>query len=310
MCYVACMRVAILMATYNGERFLSPQLESFAAQTHEDWELWVSDDGSTDGTRAIIAEFSEKYPGRLQGVLEGPRKGFAQNFLSLTRKAGSDATYFAFCDQDDIWHPDHLARAVRLLAEREDALPLLYGGPTRYIDLENNEVGASKVFCHRPSFGNALVQCIAGGNTMVFNRATLALLKRVGAVDVPSHDWFAYQLVMAAGGQVAYDATPTVSYRQHPANLSGGNRGFAAAKHRLKQLLRGDLRRWNSANLAALAVLKPHYAPLIRVQMELFAAARHRPLLSRLRDFAKAGIYRQTLGGNLGLAAAAVLNKL
>src|SRR5690606_13801344 len=93
--------VAILLTTYNGERFLCEQLDSIAAQTHQDWVVYVSDDGSTDGTLKTLKRYQAAWvSGRMQ-ILHGPGQGFAKNFMSLIRSPAVDAPYLAFCDQDD-----------------------------------------------------------------------------------------------------------------------------------------------------------------------------------------------------------------
>ena len=108
--------VAILMGTCNGARFLRAQLDTIAAQSHRDWRLVASDDGSADGTRAILAAFRDRHgPGRVE-IRPGPRRGFAANFLWLAGDPGIGADYYAFADQDDLWHPDRLARGLDRLA--------------------------------------------------------------------------------------------------------------------------------------------------------------------------------------------------
>ena len=165
--------VAILLCTFNGAQFLAKQLDSFAAQTHAVWQLWVSDDGSTDNTRTILMEFATRHPARVRMVQTGPQRGFAYNFVNLLQRGDIDADYFAYADQDDIWHPERLARGVRALDEIKQVQPKLYGSRTTYIDSQDQLIGMSKLFTRRPSFPNALVQCIAGGNTMLFDKAAL-----------------------------------------------------------------------------------------------------------------------------------------
>ena len=104
---------AILLATRNGAAFLDEQLASIAGQSVEAIDVWVSDDGSTDATPALLAAWRERWSkGRFE-VLEGPQKGFSENFRSLITNPGIAADYYAFCDQDDIWEHDKLARAIR-----------------------------------------------------------------------------------------------------------------------------------------------------------------------------------------------------
>ncbi len=303
--------VAILLCTYNGEQFLAKQLDSFVAQTHADWQLWVSDDGSTDNTLIMLAEFAAKHPERVRTVRAGPRKGFAYNFLSLLQLDGLDADYFTYADQDDIWHPERLARGVAALSQLPDTQPRLYCSRTSYIDAQDACIGMSKLFTRRPSFPNALAQCIAGGNTMLFDRAALRLLKAADpANELSSHDWFTYLAVTAAGGNVVYDAFPTVSYRQHNDSLAGANRGLRASLWRATRMFRGDFKRWNDMNIASLQPLLGFFTPEATRQFHAFVRARSQKLPSRMVGVRRSGLYRQTFLGNIGIFVATLNNKI
>ena len=99
--------VAILMGTYQGALFLPEQLDSIRRQTYSNWSLWVSDDGSTDETLDLVRSFGESVPSPVH-ILNGPRRGFIRNFLTLVCNPNINAAYFAFSDQDDVWHSDKL----------------------------------------------------------------------------------------------------------------------------------------------------------------------------------------------------------
>jgi glycosyltransferase involved in cell wall biosynthesis len=121
------------MRSYNGASYLSEQLESFQRQTHRNWAVYVSDDGSQDQTLEILqATGSQWSAGRLQ-VFEGPRRGFVGNFLSLTCKASINADFYAWADQDDIWKADKLERALSWLKTIPEDIPALYCGRTELI---------------------------------------------------------------------------------------------------------------------------------------------------------------------------------
>ena len=192
--------VAVLMGCRDGARFLPEQLASIAAQSHRRWRLFASDDGSTDATRAILADFAAAHPGRVE-IREGPRRGFAANYLALAGDPAIRAGWYAFADQDDVWHPERLARGIARLAALPGAGPRLYGGRTVLIDEGGRETGRSPRFRTPPGFGNALVQSIAGGNTMLFDPATKELLERARPETVVAHDWWIYILVSGAGGR-------------------------------------------------------------------------------------------------------------
>jgi glycosyltransferase involved in cell wall biosynthesis len=303
-------RVAILLCAKDGAAFLGEQLRSFADQQHRNWSLIVSDDGSRDGTRDVIERFATDHPQRVV-IRNGPERGVCANFLSLANDRTIDADYFAFSDQDDIWHADKLARALAWLAEAPDGTPALYCGRTELMTVDGQSYGLSPLFRRPPAFRNALVQNLAGGNTMVFNRAAKKLLEAAGAHEVVLHDWWLYQLASAAGGTIRYDPRPSLKYRQHRDNLVGSNHGWRPRLARVRMMLGGRFRDWNATNIAALCRLPPHLiTPENRKTLELFAAARTASLAKRLVYLRQSGVYRQTLLGNLGLLAAAVMKRI
>jgi Glycosyl transferase family 2 len=302
--------VAILMGTCNGARFLRAQLDTVAAQSHRGWRLVVSDDGSGDGTPAILAAFRDRHGPERVEIRQGPRRGFAANYLGLAADPGIEADYYAFADQDDLWHPDRLARGLDRLACLPPDRPALTGGRTRLIDEDGTPCGLSPEFRAPPGFGNALVQSIAGGNTMLFNRAAKRLFEAVPGVAVVAHDWWAYQLVSGAGGTVIYDPEPFVAYRQHPANLIGGNQGLKAKAARLRLLFAGRLAEYNDVNLAALEAAWPLLTPEARAKVALMRRARDRGLWSRLALMRRLALYRQTRAGTASLWLATVARLL
>ena len=304
----AVPRVVILMGAYNGAAHLREQLDSIAAQTHSNWVLRVSDDGSSDATLAILADFAARFePGRVD-VRPGPRAGFIRNFLSLACAPGVEADYYAFVDQDDVWEARKLEVALDHLRGSDG--PALYCSRTRYIDERGGETGASPLFAQTPCFRNAIVQSVAGGNTMVFNEAARALLVRAGEeVAVASHDWWLYLLVSGHGGRVIYDSWMSVHYRQHDTNLVGGNVGARARLARMNQLWRGRFARWNAMHCESLARNLDMLTPENRAVFEHFRASREGGMLHRLREIVRSGAFRQTRMGHLGLYAAVVLNR-
>ena len=243
--------VAILLCTKNGATFVAQQLHSLAAQTHKNWTLYVSDDASTDGTKEILQQFAAtaSFPVILR---EGPQKGSSRNFLCLLTDPSIRADLFAFCDQDDVWYPEKLERAIDWISKLPADLPALYGSRVELIDAAGTHRGYSPLFRRKPSFKNALVQSIAGGNTMLFNKAAKQLAERAGILEVVTHDWWLYLLVSGAGGVVHYDAQPSLKYRQHQQNLIGSNIGWRARLQRLGMLLSGSFRDWNAINVTAL----------------------------------------------------------
>jgi hypothetical protein len=146
---------------------------------------------------------------------------------------------------------------------------------------------------------------------MVFNRAAKRIVEAAGTSEVVLHDWWLYMLVSAAGGVVYYDPQPSIKYRQHSNNLIGSNLGWRARTVRIRMMLSGRFRDWNETNITALQRLPDDLILQCNRQVvELFAKARSASLLKRLGYLKQAGVYRQTLLGNLGLLAATVMKRI
>ena len=213
-------RVQVLMSTYNGENYLAEQIESILSQAHVKVSLLVRDDGSADHTPAILTS----YAGEHVQIDIGKNIGTQKSFLHLIECADSSNDYFAFADQDDVWHPQKLQKAVEALEYETAKKPsdaLLYAGNVWYAshDLsvrkkQNRKLGK------KPSFGNALVENICMGCTQVFNRGLLTIVR--GHLPHTSiwHDWWMY-LTAAYFGAVVYDQRAYVLYRQHSGNQIG-----------------------------------------------------------------------------------------
>ena len=298
--------VTILMCTYNGAPFLEEQLLSIERQSYRNWRLVACDDGSTDQTREILSEFDSKTGGRCITRVAGGRKGFVHNYLTLACDETAKGDFFAFCDQDDAWEPDKLARALAWLTEVPDTVPALYCSRTKHMDTFGKEIGYSRLFTGCPTFANALVQSIAGGNTMVFNEATRRLIRLVGVVDAPAHDWLLYLLVTAVEGSVKYDPYPAVRYRLHRDNAIG-NPGWL---RRLDMLLNNRFRLLIGKNLAILNSFRPHMTARNNVILDEFSKVRELRLRGRMCAFYRSGVHRKSIFGNMGLLLAVVLGKL
>jgi glycosyltransferase involved in cell wall biosynthesis len=303
--------VAILLCTLNGARFLPLQLASFEAQDFADWRVIVSDDGSQDATPALLADFQKKHGPSKVELRQGPRRGFVANFLSLICDPAIVSDYYALSDQDDIWDAGKLSRARSVLMNAPPGAPTVYCARTRLIDDEGVEFGRSNLFRRPPHFRNALVQSIAGGNTMVLNEALRQVLARAGPdLELAAHDWWIYLATTAVGGTVLYDARPTVSYRVHSRNLIGSNRTFAGHALRMRMLWNNRFRLWNDLNVRALERIEPAMTQASRKTFALFRRARKESFLPRVWGLLRSRIYRQTVLGNLGLLVGIVLKKI
>ena len=300
---------AILMATFNGARFLDQQLQSLADQQWGAIDILVSDDGSKDDTLDILARWRRNWAKGRFDIVEGPRRGFAENFRSLLTNTTIDAAYVAYCDQDDIWQADKISAAVAALSGHPR--PALYCSRTQYVSEDGTHRGYSPLFTKAPSFRNAIVQSIGGGNTIVMNRPAFALVaesaRRTGFV---SHDWWAYLMVSGAGGDVIYDPVSHIAYRQHGSNLVGENVTFRAKFDRVVRMFGGRFSAWSTQNIAGLSACADLLTPDSRAVLAHFIDARRSSPLGNIRAILQSGIHRQTLVGNIALVVQAAAKRL
>ena len=299
--------IAILLATYNGARFVERQLTSFTEQSHDNWSLWISDDGSDDDTLPIIEAWQAANPGARVNLRKGPGRGAAQNFMSLLQASDIEADYYAFADQDDVWFADKLARALNRLPQGEH--PCLYGARTMVTDMDLREIAPSVLKGTKLGFSNALVQNFAAGNTMVFNRAARDLVPRGAAAhNIVATDWLMYMLVSGAGGEVVFDPEPCLYYRQHDRNEIGYNAHLSAKMRRVAAVLQGRFSQWSAANLAVLreARLTPDNARIL----DAFTEARQASGMTAVTLLKQSGVLREGAMATRALYLAAFLGRI
>jgi glycosyltransferase involved in cell wall biosynthesis len=292
-------RVVILLATYDGAAFLYDQLASLAAQEHEDWHLIWRDDGSSDATVAILQDFAAaQATGRVERLAapEG-RIGSAASFLALLRHAVptlGPRDLVAFADQDDVWLPFKLARAVWALGEVKTDRPAIYAARQVLVDARLNPLAVSAALSAPPGFPASLTQNLATGCTITLNQAAAQLVARSTAPAGCQHDWWAYLLVTAAGGVFLADEEPVVLYRQHGRNAVGApctfwRRAWAAVRRGP-----GVFMRLMRQNVDALDAQRHLLTPQAGQQLDQIKLALHGGPLGRMRALRLPGLRRQT----------------
>lgn len=303
--------VTILLASFNGGKHLAAQLDSIAAQDLTDWRLIISDDGSVDDSRVICSAFRDRMGSDRVRLIDGPGRGATQNFLHLIGAAPAGAA-IAFSDQDDVWLPHKMSRAMSHLSGQVS--PTLYCARTLICDaaLENRK--PSRLFARPHGWRNALVQACTPGNTSVLNPQAATLLKQglteALARDLPAHDWWSYQLVTGAGGTILFDAEPGLLYRQHDHNVMGRNDTPRGRLRRMTMLMQGEYGGWLATHADALAALSHLLTSENRAILQRFAAMLQDSGPAALRKLHRLGLYRQTRDGDLALKAAALTGRL
>ncbi len=240
-------KVQVLLSSYNGVEYISEQIESILCQCGVQVELFIRDDGSCDQTMDLIQEYAKKYPN--VHFYQGAHIGVSKSFFDLMAHAEQSADYYAFADQDDVWLPCKLLRAVTLLEQLTDTqkkAPVLYASGLFYADEALQQLKTARWKQKKmPSFGNALTENICTGCTQVFNQELLTLVKKHKPKCGILHDWWMY-LSAACFGTVVYDDAAFLYYRQHSANVVGMSNCFLGRwKRRLFRagVLRGKIAR-------------------------------------------------------------------
>jgi glycosyltransferase involved in cell wall biosynthesis len=239
-------KIAVLMATCNGERFIEAQLASLFAQTYTDFTLYIADDVSTDGTVEAIRAFQARYPGKIELQINAERLGAVKNFEGLLQRCREP--YAAFCDQDDIWEPEKLRlefEAMQALEHEGDAVPCLVHSDLTMMDEQGKERHAS-YFSFRgyrlrdgKDLGHILGPSGVMGNTVMINAAL-----RARALPFPTglevHDYW-LGIVAELYGRRRTLRPPLVRYRVHGGNVSNSVQRLQKGK-RQGRWFGGDIR--------------------------------------------------------------------
>ena len=221
-------KVAILLATYNGIRFLPELMTSIQEQTYDKWELYIRDDSSSDGTRDLLKTYEEK-DGRIHVTYGEEQFGASKNFAFLIN-AVSCEDYVMFCDQDDVWLPQKIEKTLYEMKRKESSayvdIPRIVFSGKQLVNENIQEISAYKYRQKQNiSFHDILIQNPIYGCTMMINKAALKL-----AQPLPEyaylHDYY-LALLTSAYGEITFIDEPLILYRQHENNVTGGNKNYS-----------------------------------------------------------------------------------
>ena len=296
--------VQILMSTYNGEKYIRAQLDSILKQTYPSIKILIRDDGSGDGTLSILEEYAKNYDHVT--CYQGQNVGAIQSFLQVLRDSDDSAKYYAFADQDDVWLPEKIEKAVEKLEGKSKDKPVLYCSDL-YITDENLKIIKVDDKNPRPSFGNALVQNICTGCTAVMNKQLRDIINQTSPINIVMHDWWFY-LTAALHGEVIYDQTPYMHYRQHGHNEWGAKISkLDVLKYRVQQLTkkRGYIFRQNEEVIRAYAQIDGNKRKLLEVVQK----SEH-GVIGKIRLAANRDIYRNRREDDLVYRLIVMLGKL
>lgn len=224
--------VAIIMATYNGEKYVREQIESILASTYTDFEIFIFDDGSRDNTIDIIREYEKLYPSKIHIHQNDTNLGVTTNFLHAVARTTMD--YIMLCDQDDVWKPDKIAKTLKRMKNMESQLgkdlPLAVFTDADIVDAQLNNISNSFFkFNHlnpgKTDLPHILMENKLIGCTVMINSSIRKLLHNYPLpIHAKFHDWW-IAIMASSMGKISFINEGTLFYRQHTGNIVGGS-GF------------------------------------------------------------------------------------
>ena len=210
-------KIAVLMSTYNGEKYIEQQIKSILAQEDVDVTLYIRDDGSFDNTVYCIKKFQDKNI----NIIIGDNKGPCNSFLELVNLVDDTYDYYAFSDQDDIWLPQKIKNSIDLIEKiNVSEESCLYYSNQTFVNEDFVEMDITKKNRRRYSFKFSLIRSNFPGCTMLFNKKTMLIMKQYKAKNQIMHDQYVFQIVSGCGGTIIYDSNSYIKYRLHGTNVS------------------------------------------------------------------------------------------
>ena len=225
------MKIAVLMSTYNGEKYVKEQIDSILLQKYVDVYLYIRDDGSTDDTVKIIHEYEKKHSNvilinRNNRVNLGINKGILE-FLLFAKHKLSDIDYFAFADQDDKWLDDKLVSAVRLIdvyknTQSINDQPILYYSKKTWTDETLNKLYDDEIIDTKGDYFDLFLSGVAYGCTFVFNRKLLEKTLEGPPSYMLAYDVYMHRLARSMNSIIVADKTSHILYRRHENTITSG----------------------------------------------------------------------------------------
>ncbi|NLK28940.1 MAG: glycosyltransferase family 2 protein [Clostridiales bacterium] len=302
--------VSIVMATYNGEKYIAEQIDSILASTYRDIELFIYDDGSKDSTLSILKDYECRYPDRIHVHQNKENQGVTLNFLNAITRTTTD--YVMLCDQDDVWKPDKIAATLKRMRNMEvqlgKELPLAVFTDAEVVDsnlrtLEPSFFKTSHLDPRRTDLAHLLMENKLIGCTTMINASLRKVLQghRLPK-NAKFHDWW-IALIAASLGKIGFLKQSTLLYRQHGNNVVGNLSFMNYIKDRIS-----SLRKQKEALLILyrqaeefLAIYGERLSKEQRLILEQFINLHHYNFLKRRVVMIKYGYLKTGIVRNLGL---------
>lgn len=260
-------QIIILMATYNGGKYLASQIESIINQTYKNWILLIRDDDSNDNTGLVISQYTSKFENIQQINYPGKKKGALSNFTALYNwmKKNMNPEYVMFCDQDDIWMPEKIERSVNYMHDLENShgySPLLIYSDLEFINEKGEDLNTRINVLPKITFNQIIAQNYCFGCTMLLNKKLVDEIDEISEYADNHDHWIA--LVATSLGRACYLDGKVILYRQHSLNVtSQGN----SLRLRIERYTKGLKTRVN--NLSATLVMLNHFYQVYYVKLDL-----------------------------------------
>ena len=299
--------VCVVIATYNGATYLPELLASLAAQRHRPDQIVLRDDDSSDQSVELVQKWTALNAISLQ-LVKGGRLGPCQSFMCALKAANSADIYF-FCDQDDVWLPCKISRAVSSVPWGATAQATLYASRLQVVDALLKPTRLSAI-PHNLSFASACCENVLTGCTMAFNERFKQEITSYLPVSAVMHDWWFYLFASAARNtELIYDEEPTLLYRQHGANVLGaGPIGWTAWWARVCRFF-ANRRQERSVQLAE---FNSYHGDLLQIEAsallnQLLSAKQS--IVARLTASLTSPIKRQTIISNVTTRISILVNR-
>jgi glycosyltransferase, group 2 family len=215
-------KVQVLLSSYNGEKYIKEQIESIFNQIGVEINCLIRDDGSTDGTIEIIKKLQVKYANLK--LIVGKNIGWRQSFKDLVFLSSDKMDYYSFADQDDIWLPNKVERAIQIIEQEENYdQPILYYSDAYVVD-EDIKIIGHKINLEPPLYKESSISiCYGQGCTMIFNPKARDFFVSYKTKENISHEQWLSTLCIYFG-RVIHDPYLSIFYRQHDNNIFGGKK--------------------------------------------------------------------------------------
>ena len=232
------MRVAIIMSTYNGEKYLQEQIDSVIAQDNVEIDLYIRDNCSTDNTVCLLKNNTQKNS-NIFIEYDNLNLGFMKSFMKILVGIEKEYDYYAFCDQDDYWEKEKISKAIELISSYDNTQnkPVVYYSNLKICDEKLNYMHTTKLDKRKKNLESLLLRNSIAGCTMVFNNAFFNIIKNkidIDSLKIKSHDSFLVSICYSIGGIVICDNNSYIKYRKHNNNASGSTNSLT--KRIIKEL--------------------------------------------------------------------------